>query len=211
MNEQILQEISEFCRARGLAESTFVAAPSMTVSSPAVCATAVASRRYADRIRAFMAHNSDGAPARRRVLFERRRWRSASGEAVARRSLGMSVRTRTQFPFLRQSAEVLLFVNTLGEMESRHARAPKSPTFIRARPRCACSTPASRWHRARARDAFDARPLPTTPFYMSARRSVSRISPDTAQDGGSFHRASVDGAGAHQSRLRGSAWLRSNR
>src|SRR6476661_1976720 len=54
MNEQILLEISEFCRARGLAESTFGRITTDTL----------------ERIRAFMARNSDGAPARRRVLFE---------------------------------------------------------------------------------------------------------------------------------------------
>ena len=71
MNEQILQEISEFCRARGLAESTF--------GRRAVNDGKLASRLRnggrittdtLDRIRAFMARNSDGAPARRRVLFE---------------------------------------------------------------------------------------------------------------------------------------------
>ena len=71
MNEQILQEISEFCRARGLAESTF--------GRRAVNDGKLASRLRnggrittdtLDRIRAFMARNSDGVPARRRVLFE---------------------------------------------------------------------------------------------------------------------------------------------
>ena len=71
MNEQILQEISEFCRARGLAESTF--------GRRAVNDGKLASRLRnggrittdtLDRIRAFMARNADGAPARRRVLFE---------------------------------------------------------------------------------------------------------------------------------------------
>lgn len=71
MNEQILQEISEFCRARGLAESTF--------GRRAVNDGKLASRLRnggrittdtLERIRAFMARNSDGAPARRRVLFE---------------------------------------------------------------------------------------------------------------------------------------------
>ncbi len=71
MNEQILQEISEFCRVRGLAESTF--------GRRAVNDGKLASRLRnggrittdtLERIRAFMARNSDGAPARRRVLFE---------------------------------------------------------------------------------------------------------------------------------------------
>jgi hypothetical protein len=71
MNEQILQEISEFCRQRGLAESTF--------GRRAVNDGKLASRLRnggrittdtLDRIRAFMARNAEGAPARRRVLFE---------------------------------------------------------------------------------------------------------------------------------------------
>src|SRR5207344_3418574 len=61
MNEQILQEISEFCRARGLAESTF--------GRRAVNDGKLASRLRnggrittdtLDRIRAFMAANGNG-------------------------------------------------------------------------------------------------------------------------------------------------------
>ena len=68
MNEQILQEISEFCRARGLAGSTF--------GRRAVNDGKLASRLRnggrittdtLERIRSFMARNLDGAPARRRV------------------------------------------------------------------------------------------------------------------------------------------------
>ena len=71
MNEQILQEISEFCRARGLAESTF--------GRRAVNDGKLASRLRnggrittdtLDRIRTFMAHNAGAAPMRRRVLFD---------------------------------------------------------------------------------------------------------------------------------------------
>src|SRR5262249_833656 len=71
MNEQILQEISEFCRMRGLAESTF--------GRRAVNARKLARRLRSgglippdppERTRAFMARNADGARARRRVLFE---------------------------------------------------------------------------------------------------------------------------------------------
>ena len=70
MNEQILQEISEFCRARGLAESTF--------GRRAVNDGKLANRLRnggrittdtLDRIREFMARNAEAAP-RRRVLFE---------------------------------------------------------------------------------------------------------------------------------------------
>jgi len=71
LNEQILQEISEFCRARGLAESTF--------GRRAVNDGKLASRLRnggrittdtLDRIRTFMAHNAGAAPMRRRVLFD---------------------------------------------------------------------------------------------------------------------------------------------
>src|SRR6476619_5707744 len=71
MNEQILQEISEFCRMRGLAESTF--------GRRAVNDGKLASRLRnggrittdtLERIRGFMTRNADAAPARRRVLFD---------------------------------------------------------------------------------------------------------------------------------------------
>jgi len=71
MNEQILQEIGEFCRARGLAESTF--------GRRAVNDGKLASRLRnggrittdtLDRIRSFMARNVDAVAARRRVLFD---------------------------------------------------------------------------------------------------------------------------------------------
>jgi len=71
MNEQILQEIGEFCRQRGLAESTF--------GRRAVNDGKLASRLRnggrittdtLERIRSFMSRNLDAAPARRRVLFD---------------------------------------------------------------------------------------------------------------------------------------------
>lgn len=71
MNEVILQEISEFCRQRGLAESTF--------GRRAVNDGKLASRLRnggrittdtLERIRAFMARNVDAMPGRRRMLFD---------------------------------------------------------------------------------------------------------------------------------------------
>src|SRR5262245_7379437 len=71
MNEQILQEISEFCRQRGLAESTF--------GRRAVNDGKLANRLRnggrittdtLERIRTFMASNAAGTPTRRRVLFD---------------------------------------------------------------------------------------------------------------------------------------------
>src|SRR6478752_6161709 len=69
MNEQILQEISEFCRSRGLAESTF--------GRRAVNDGKLASRLRnggrittdtLDRIRAFMSSNNAGASARPAII-----------------------------------------------------------------------------------------------------------------------------------------------
>src|SRR3569623_2024042 len=77
MNEQILQESSDFCRQQGLAESTF--------GRRAVNDGKLASRLRnggrittdtLDRIRAFMAQGRDDPPARRRILFD-------AGAAVA--------------------------------------------------------------------------------------------------------------------------------
>ena len=94
MNEQILQEISEFCRMRGLAESTF--------GRRAVNDGKLASRLRnggrittdtLDRIRAFMARNADGVPARRRVLFEPNSARNSARRETDNRASG-GVRAR---------------------------------------------------------------------------------------------------------------------
>src|SRR4051794_614534 len=71
MNEQILQEIGDFCRRQGLAESTF--------GRRAVNDGKLASRLRnggrittdtLDRIRAFMAQAAGEPPGRRRILFD---------------------------------------------------------------------------------------------------------------------------------------------
>ena len=71
MNEAILQEIGEFCRQRGLAESTF--------GRRAVNDGKLASRLRnggrittdtLDRIRSFMARDAGAAPSKRRMLFD---------------------------------------------------------------------------------------------------------------------------------------------
>ena len=119
MNEQILQEISEFCRARGLAESTF--------GRRAVNDGKLANRLRnggrittdtLDRIRAFMARNSDGAPARRRVLFEP----TPPGvlpvvkPAAPPVASGMSGEDpQRNFRFFDNRQKYLLFVNTCSE------------------------------------------------------------------------------------------------
>ncbi len=119
MNEQILQEISEFCRARGLAESTF--------GRRAVNDGKLASRLRnggrittdtLERIRSFMARNADAATARRRVLFDAPPTSSlpmiapiappvASGQA--------SDDPQRNFRFFDNRQKYLLFVNTCSE------------------------------------------------------------------------------------------------
>ncbi len=119
MNEQILQEISEFCRRRGLAESTF--------GRRAVNDGKLASRLRnggrittdtLDRIRSFMARNADGAPPRRRLLFDANPPATlpviaplappvASGQA--------SDDPQRNFRFFDNRQKYLLFVNTCSE------------------------------------------------------------------------------------------------
>ena len=120
MNEQILQEISEFCRARGLAESTF--------GRRAVNDGKLASRLRnggrittdtLDRIRAFMARNSDGAPARapRAVRADAR---PASLPVVKPPAPPVASGLATDDPqrnfrFFDNRQKYLLFVNTCSE------------------------------------------------------------------------------------------------
>ncbi|HEX5210776.1 MAG TPA: hypothetical protein VFW22_03460 [Pseudolabrys sp.] len=118
MNDQILQEISEFCRQRGLAESTF--------GRRAVNDGKLANRLRnggrittdtLERIRSFMARNADAAPARRRVLFE------APGAALPvvtppapPVASGQSANDPTRnFRFFDNRQKYLLFVNTCSE------------------------------------------------------------------------------------------------
>jgi hypothetical protein len=119
MNEAILQEIGEFCRQRGLAESTF--------GRRAVNDGKLASRLRnggrittdtLDRIRAFMARQADAAPARRRMLFDPATPTAmppmktpappiASGQA--------SDDPQRNFRFFDNRQKYLLFVNTCSE------------------------------------------------------------------------------------------------
>ena len=118
MNEQILQEITEFCRARGLAESTF--------GRRAVNDGKLASRlrnggrittETLERIRGFMAQNNNGAPARRRVLFEGNHQQSvlpAVAPPVAP-AAGTGEDPQRNFRFFDNRQKYLLFVNTCSE------------------------------------------------------------------------------------------------
>jgi len=118
MNEQILHEISEFCRARGLAESTF--------GRRAVNDGKLASRLRnggrittdtLDRIRAFMSRNADAAPGKRRVLFE-----SPAASLPVIKPQAPPVASghaaddpQRNFRFFDNRQKYLLFVNTCSE------------------------------------------------------------------------------------------------
>ncbi|HEU4659068.1 MAG TPA: hypothetical protein VFS63_00225 [Pseudolabrys sp.] len=120
MNEQILQEISDFCRQRGLAESTF--------GRRAVNDGKLASRlrnggrittETLDRIRSFMARSTDTAPARRRILFEGTP--TPQGLPIVTPSAFPSAMQQTgedpqrNFRFFDNRQKYLLFVNTCSE------------------------------------------------------------------------------------------------
>src|SRR5580765_239611 len=139
MNEQILQEISEFCRMRGLAESTF--------GRRAVNDGKLASRLRnggrittdtLDRIRAFMARNADGAPARRRVLFEPTPpgilpvVKSTTVPPVA--SGLASDDPQRNFRFFDNRQKYLLFVNTCSEKWEVASRVSLELANIHPRP-----------------------------------------------------------------------------
>jgi len=119
MNEQILQEIGEFCRQRGLAESTF--------GRRAVNDGKLASRLRnggrittdtLERIRAFMSRNLDATPARRRILFDA----APSGILPTIKPAAPPVASgqasddpQRNFRFFDNRQKYLLFVNTCSE------------------------------------------------------------------------------------------------
>jgi hypothetical protein len=118
MNEAILQEIGEFCRQRGLAESTF--------GRRAVNDGKLASRLRnggrittdtLERIRSFMARDAGETPARRRMLFD-----PATQTAMPpMKSLpqtsasGDGEDPQRNFRFFDNRQKYLLFVNTCSE------------------------------------------------------------------------------------------------
>jgi hypothetical protein len=119
MNEQILQEIGEFCRQRGLAESTF--------GRRAVNDGKLASRLRnggrittdtLERIRGFMARHADAAPARRRILFDASPAQglpmvTPPAPPVASGQAGDD--PQRNFRFFDNRQKYLLFVNTCSE------------------------------------------------------------------------------------------------
>jgi hypothetical protein len=137
MNEQILQEISEFCRTRGLAESTF--------GRRAVNDGKLASRLRnggrittdtLDRIRSFMARNADAAPARRRVLFDA----PATGLPLVSPpappvASGLAADDpQRNFRFFDNRQKYLLFVNTCSEKWEIASRVGLELANIHPRP-----------------------------------------------------------------------------
>jgi hypothetical protein len=116
MNEQILQEISDFCRQRGLAESTF--------GRRAVNDGKLASRLRnggrittdtLERIRAFMARSGDSAPARRRVLFDAPPASLLAVKAASVADGDAETDPQRNFRFFDNRQKYLLFVNTCSE------------------------------------------------------------------------------------------------
>ena len=120
MNEIILQEISEFCRQRGLAESTF--------GRRAVNDGKLASRLRnggrittdtLDRIRAFMSQSDEATQTKRRVLFE---MPPASTLPIIKPQAPSMATTnqagedpQRNFRFFDNRQKYLLFVNTCSE------------------------------------------------------------------------------------------------
>jgi hypothetical protein len=118
MNEQILQEITDFCRQRGLAESTF--------GRRAVNDGKLASRlrnggrittETLERIRGFMSSTAGEPPVRRRMLFEG----ASPLPAVMSPSTPMAHGGQSgqdpqrNFRFFDNRQKYLLFVNTCSE------------------------------------------------------------------------------------------------
>ena len=152
MNAQdLLQEISDYCRHTGLAESTF--------GRRAVNDGKLASRlrhggrittETLDRIRAFMQSNKE-AGARPAVMPRAQERIAAHAAARARRA--------ETVPRVRRTARPIRSATSASSTTGRNiccsstpaarngwwrtASRWSSPTSIRARRRCACSTPAS--------------------------------------------------------------------
>jgi hypothetical protein len=123
MNEQILQEIGDFCRRQGLAESTF---GRRAVNDGKLAARLRNGGRITtdtlDRIRAFMAQAADEPPARRRILFDPnsapqplRELPMVKTPAPSLASAQTSEDPQRNFRFFDNRQKYLLFVNTCSE------------------------------------------------------------------------------------------------
>ena len=145
--QELLTEISDYCRHTGLAESTFGRRAVNDGKLAAGCATAAASPpRRSTAFARFMqanpanrarrrARRSSSAPTRRARPPRRRRCppRRCTADDPQR-----------NFRFFDNRQKYLLFVNTCSEKWVVANRvAWSSRTSIRGRRRCGCSTPAS--------------------------------------------------------------------
>jgi hypothetical protein len=116
VNEQILQEITEFCRARGLAESTF--------GRRAVNDGKLASRlrnggrittETLERIRGFMAKSDGTAPARRRLFDSPQQSVLPAVAPPVAPGATAGEDPQRNFRFFDNRQKYLLFVNTCSE------------------------------------------------------------------------------------------------
>ena len=215
--QELLQEISDYCRHTGLAESTF---GRRAVNDGKLAARLRNGGRITtetlDRIRAFMEMNRTAAPASRPTIIERSREPrppSASAPTLAAAPALVNGQRDPQrnFRFFDNRQKYLLFVNTCSEkwvIASRvgagarqHPSAPAGAAPVRRRRR--------RRHRAAAGDAGDARPLSAHAVLRGRQGDQPRGRPPRpAEDVRPLLRASGDRAGADQPRLRRRALAR---
>src|SRR5207344_2067572 len=167
MNEQILQEISEFCRARGLAESTF---GRRAVNDGKLTARLRNGGRITtdtlDRIQGFMAARP--AQGERPAIIERTREIRVAASAPSASAPPKSGDPQRNFRFFDNRQKYLLFVNTCSEKWEVASRVSLELANIHPRP------PAVRVFDAGVGDGTVlARVMrsmhdrfPTTPFYI---------------------------------------------
>ena len=215
MNDVILQEISDFCRQVGLAESTF--------GRRAVNDGKLASRlrnggrittETLDRIRGFMASHRDKPALSRPLVIERTAALRAPMRSEGPVPIAHAARPSDplrNFRFFDNRQKYLLFVNTCSEKWVVASRVALELGNIHPRP------PAVRLFDAGVGDgsvlvrvdALDARPLPAHAVLRGRQGDQPRgHPPHAAEDGGPLPRASADRAGADQPRLCGCAVAR---
>ena len=221
--QELLQEISDYCRQTGLAESTF--------GRRAVNDGKLASRlrhggrittETLDRIRAFMTSQPQRRRAARGHRAHRRRDVAADLAAPAatpraaasrlarsrqpRRRRRQRRRSAAQLPLLRQPAEVsAVRQHLLGKVGGRATASSLELANIHPRP------PALRLFDAGVGDGTVLTRVmrsmhdrfPHTPFYVVGKEiSLEDVRLTHAEDVGPLHGASGDRAGADQPRLR---------
>lgn len=144
MHEVLLKEISEFCRATGLAESTF---GRRAVNDGKLAARLRNGGRITtdtlDRIRAFMAENRTGSLLRPPVIEAVRRAEAMPAPNGARLSANLAVSARLpaeprdpqrNFRFFDNRQKYLLFVNTCSEKQVVANRVSLELASIHPRP-----------------------------------------------------------------------------